>query len=171
MNKKKTIFTLSFTSLFIVNNWLFPIFMNTYGALFMMSYMLTDLYCYDMAIEFKCHHLFAIHLCVSDFLLNDEQNDDKEIYKKLFIQTEYSTIFLNLYQLSQNNYFLVLFIFFFFYFRIYCLSTFYFYHKTSRFYYHDISAVGLYGLNLYWFSLIIQKIKQEIFSKSRRSPP
>jgi hypothetical protein len=166
MKLEKIKFTFIFTSIFMLSyDWLCPFFMNEYGSLFMIGYMLTDLYLHhiEMNVEYIIHHLFAIHLCMCDYILD---GSDKNVYKKLFFQTEYSTIFLNLYLLSKNKYILFLFICLFIYFRLYCISTFYFFKKTSPFYYQDISGIGLYGLNIYWFCMIINKMKQLILSKN-----
>lgn len=127
-------------------------------------------------LDMILHHTFTL---MTGYVLNVRYSGQNEeitlVIAKAFIDTEISTIFLNLMYLRYRH-FLVKFSFIvtFFYYRIICIIFLLFINPTTS-YFSDqsgficgedagchamwsVSTLGLCSLNIYWFVKILEKV-------------
>lgn len=147
-------FTILFCSVFLFSyDVCLREYMQKYGSVYVFLYMLSDLLIFPKTMIYIIHHIFSMMLSIYDqynpglFL----------IHQKLLFRTEYSTIFLNLYNLTKKTIFLILFIISFFYFRVYKNIEF-IHQKKYCIEFYEYPLMGLSFLNFYWAYLIIKKL-------------
>lgn len=120
------------------------------------------------------HHIAAIiTICILGITYEGQDDLAKALVARTFINTEISTISLNLYQMGYNNSLIkILFIMTFFYYRIVQLTRILFFYPET--YYWSTAICGtnkgcfewwvrstgaIVCLNFYWFRKIIKKFK------------
>ena len=122
------------------------------------------------------HHCFTLMLGYALNVRYPGQNEEITlIISKTFIDTEISTIFLNLMYLRYQHYLIKFsFIATFFYYRIICIVYMLFINQPTRYFsgqhkficgddnqchmMWSVSTLGLVSLNIYWFVKILEKV-------------
>ena len=155
-------FTFSFCCYFL---FLYDIYdrpyMEIYGSLYILVYMILDLFIFPKTWEYVIHHILSIILAIQDQYFSEMHQ-----YQLLLFRTEYSTIILNLYHLSRQKFWLPIFIILFGYFRIINVFIF-FISKKFQIHFYECPFIALFLLNLYWFKLIMCYIYTKLFIKAQ----
>lgn len=149
-----------FAGFLALHHWIAPIFIEQYGSLIVMVYMATDVLCQPkMTNIYRLHHALAVALCVREMMIPLTcQNDE---IRRVFIETEWSTLVLQVIILYKSQYLKILFCILFTYFRIFRIAYVYLWYIDSIDVMRDIPAIGLYIMNCHWFFSILAKYKFE----------
>lgn len=157
----KPFLTFTFFSGFLaLHHWIAPTFIEQYGSLIVMVYMTTDVLCQpEMTTIYRVHHALAVALCVREMMIPLTCHNDE--VRRVFIETEWSTLVLQFVILYKHKYLKLLFCILFIYFRIFRIAYVYFWYIDSIDVMRDIPAIGLYIMNCHWFFSILDKYQFE----------
>lgn len=154
----KQFLTFAFLSSFLVmHHWHSPLFIETYGSAIMGAYMVVDFICQPhMRNIFKLHHFLAGCLCLREMYA--PFNVTNEQIRRVFIETEWSTIVLQcVYVWRNEECFQLLFSLVFVYCRVFKIAFVYMMYVQTWDFLRDIPALGLYAMNCHWFLRILEK--------------
>ena len=147
-----------FAGFLALHHWIAPTFIERYGSPIVLVYMTTDILCQPhMTNIYRLHHALAIALCVREMMIPLTNPNDQ--IRRVFIETEWSTLVLQCVILYKNKYLKILFCILFTYFRIFRIAFVYFWYIDSIDVMRDIPAIGLYIMNCHWFFSILEKYK------------
>lgn len=136
--------------------WVAPDIIESYGSTIVATYMIVDVLCQPkMTTIFRWHHAFACALCVREMVASNTFANNE--IRKVFIETELSTLVLCCLHMWKNQWILFAFSCMFVYCRIFKIAYVYFMHVNEWDLCRDIPAMGLYALNCHWFFGILAK--------------
>lgn len=148
-------FFISFLSL---HHWVAPDFIIQYGSPIVATYMITDFILQpDMTTIFKIHHAMSILLCVREMMMSPLCHVNEHV-RRTFIETEWSTLILQLLHIRRNSQLFLLFALLFAYFRIFKIAYIYYRFIDHVDIFRDVPSVILYSMNCYWFYKILDKL-------------
>lgn len=153
----KQCLTFAFLSSFLVmHHWHAPVFIETYGSAIMGAYMVTDFICQPrMQNIFKVHHFLAACLCLREMYA--PFNVTNEHIRRVFIETEWSTVVLQWVHIWRSQECFLLFSLMFAYCRIFKIAFVYMMYVQTWDFLRDVPALGLYAMNCHWFLGILEK--------------
>jgi len=149
-----------FSVMLVSYYWVFPSWVDRNGSIVVQLYMVMDLLAQPkMSMIYQVHHLCAICLCFHDVVTKDRESEMNKAFRRLYFDTEWSTLVLCLYQIFRRDFLLMIFVCVFIYMRIF--SILYVYHEyVDKFeWIRDVPSYTLYLLNTHWLFEIMDRFK------------